>query len=188
MPGETRALPDVAGAIGRDVAGALIVGADLPFAVTSRTWAELPAGRRLGQTVTPAAITGAADAVNATAVLPSLMTNARQRSNVGAFVAASRVPLVVEVVTLSATGTPLGSQLIVADEAGFMHQQLPIAPVAEGTSVTAVVRILQGDGIVVPYASIIDNTTAEAVFVSGEPIALGGAATVAMLARSVSTH
>jgi hypothetical protein len=69
-PGETRVLSDVAGHLGRDITGALIVGADMPFAVTSRAWAELPGGRTLGQTVRPIAIAGAADAVNETAVPP----------------------------------------------------------------------------------------------------------------------
>src|SRR5688572_25401613 len=34
MPGETRVLSDVASVVGRDITGALIVGADMPFAVT----------------------------------------------------------------------------------------------------------------------------------------------------------
>jgi hypothetical protein len=182
LPGETRVLSDVAAVLGRDITGALIVGADMPFAVTSRTWAELPSGRTLGQTVTPVAITGGADAVNATAVLPFLTTDAGQRSNVGAFVAASHAQLVVEIALLSATGATLASQVIVVDEPGFMHRQLSI-PGAE--SITAVVRILEGDGIVVPYASTIDNASAEALFVSGEPISSGGAATRTMLVKAV---
>ena len=186
MPGETRVVSDLANGFGRDVAGALIVGAEMPFAVTSRTWAELPAGRTLGQTVAPVAITGTADAVNTIAVLPLHMTNAQQRSNVGAFVAASHAPLVVEVAVLSAGGATLASQLIVVDEPGFVHRQLLIPPADAG--VTAVVRILEGDGIVVPYASIIDNATAEAVFLSGEPISLRGGATLAMLAKTVAAH
>jgi hypothetical protein len=188
MPGETRALSDVAGGLGRNITGALIVGADLPFAMTSRTWAALPAGRTLGQTVAPVAMTGTADAVNAIAVLPSLTTDTRQRSNVGLFVAASHAPLVVEIATFSATGALLASQLVVVDEPGFLHRQLPIAPAAAATSVTAVVRILEGDGIVVAYASTIDNASAEAVFVSGEPISLRGAATLAMLAKTVTAR
>jgi hypothetical protein len=179
-PGETRTLSDVAGALERNITGALIVGADMPFAVTSRTWAELPAGRTLGQTVAPVGMTGAADAANAMAVLPSLTTDAQQRSNVGVFVAASHVPLIVEVAMLSAAGATLGSQLIVVEEPGFIHRQFAAAP-----SITAVVRILEGDGIVVPYASTIDNASAEALFVSGEPISLRGAATLAMLAKTV---
>ncbi len=172
MPGETRILADVAGSQGRDITGALIIGASLPFAVTSRIWAEGPAGRTLGQTVPPVAISGTADAVNDVAVLASLMAGGGQRSNAGVFVAASHAPFVVEVAVLSAAGATLASQLIVVEEAGFVHRQLAISPMTG--AMTAVVRILEGEGIVVPYASIVDNITAEAVFVSGEAISRQG--------------
>jgi hypothetical protein len=86
---------------------------------------------------------------------------------------------------LSATGATLASQLIVVEEPGFMHRQLAVPPVASADSVTAVIRILEGDGIVVPYASTIDNASAEALFVSGEPISSGGAATRTMLVKAV---
>jgi hypothetical protein len=185
-PGETRMLSDVVGHLGRDIAGALIIGADLPFAVTSRTYAELPLGRTLGQTVTPVAITGSADAVNEMAVLPSLTGDARQRSNVGVFVAASHAPLLVEIALLSPSGATLGSQLVAVDEPGFVHRQLSLAQIGAATpNSTAIVRILQGEGIVVPYASIIDNVSAEAVFVSGEAIASHGAASRNMLVKAV---
>lgn len=179
MPGQTRTLVDVAADLGRDVMGALIVGADLPFAVTSRTWAELPSGRTLGQSVVPVAIAGAADAASAMAVLPSLAANAEQRSNVGLFVAASRAPVVVEIALLAPDGASLGSELVVVDEPGFIHRQLAIAPASNGT--TAVVRILEGDGIAVPYASLIDNASGEALFVSGPPVSNGPGATSTFL-------
>jgi hypothetical protein len=180
LPGETRMLADVLGDLDRDLTGALIIGAELPFAVTSRTWAELPNGRTLGQTVAPVALTGTA---NDAAALPFLTTDARQRSNLGLFAAASHAPLVVELELLSESGASLGSQVIVAGEPGFIHRQLAIPP--SDASVTAIVRILEGDGIVVPYASIVDNATAEAAFVSGEPVSLRGAATLRMVAGAV---
>lgn len=185
MPGETRTFEDVAGNLGRDATGALIVGADLPFALTSRTWAELPARRTLGQSVVPVAIGGAADAINDAAVLPSLATQAGLRSNAGVFIAASDAPLIVEVVWRSEDGASAGSQLIVADEPGLMHRQLPIARPAATGPVTAVVRILEGDGIVVPYASTIENTSAEAFFVTGSPVAARAASSREMLVRAV---
>ena len=176
--GETRMLDDVLGDLDRDVTGALLVGADLPFAVTSRTWAELPHGRTLGQTVAPVSVAGTA---NAAAVLPFLGTDAQQRSNVGLFAAASHAPLVVEIELLSESGASLGTQVIVAEEPGFIHRQLAVA----GTNVTAVFRILEGDGIVVPYASTVDNATAEALFMSGEPVSLRGGETLRMLMQTV---
>jgi hypothetical protein len=186
MPGETRMLSDVAGSLGRDITGALIVGADLPFAVTSRTWADRPAGRTLGQSVVAVGMSGAADAVNEVAVLPALTGNAQQRSNVGLFVAASHAPLVVEVAVLSSAGATLASQLITIEEPGFVHRQLSVPAVDHAAGSTAIIRILEGDGIAVPYASTIDNVSAEAVFVSAEPISLRGGATLAMLARAVT--
>jgi hypothetical protein len=75
---------------------------------------------------------------------------------------------------------------VVLDEPGFVHRQLSLAQMIEpATGVTAVVRILEGDGIAVPYASIIDNVSAEAVFVSGEAISVRSEATRTMLTRTV---
>ncbi|HEY0157799.1 MAG TPA: hypothetical protein VGF28_10980 [Thermoanaerobaculia bacterium] len=185
MPGETRTLSDVAGHLGRDLAGALIAGADQPFALTSRTWAELPSGRTLGQSVVPVAIGGEADAVNEVAVLPSLAPGARQRANVGFFAAASHAPLVVEVALRSPSGASLGSRLVVLDEPGFVHRQLAVPATTEAGGSTAVIRILQGDGVVIPYASVIDNVSAESLFVSGQPVAVRGAASRGLLARAV---
>jgi hypothetical protein len=79
--------------------------------------------------------------------------------------------------------TSIGPQRIAIDEPGFVHRQLSLSAVTG--AVTAVMRILQGDGIVVPYASIVDNITAEAVFVSGEPISRHGMNGLAMLASTV---
>ncbi|HEX2060544.1 MAG TPA: hypothetical protein VHK90_07375 [Thermoanaerobaculia bacterium] len=179
MPAETRTLSDIAGSLGRDVTGALIVGAELPFALTSRTWAERPAGRTIGQSVVPVAIAGSADAAGTAGVLPSLTTNDQQRSNAGIFAVASHAPLVIELAMLSPSGAVIGAELIVVDEPGFLHRQLSIP-----TS-TAIVRILEGDGIVVPYASTIDNGSAEAFFVSGSAISVGGESSRAMLAKAV---
>ena len=184
--GETRVLADVAGGFDRDLAGALIVGAEMPFALTSRTYAEVASGRTVGQTVAPVGIAGSADAVNDVGVLPALAQGDRERSNVGLFVAASHAPLVVEVAALSESGATLGSQLVIVNEPGFVHRQFSLSQIAgRATSATAVVRILEGDGIVVPYASIIDNTSAEAAFVPAEPISANGESSLRMLARAV---
>lgn len=179
--GETRVVSDVLGSMGRDVTGALIVGADMPFVLTSRTYAERPAGRTLGQTVLPVAIAGGADAVNEVAILAGLAQNERQRANVGLFVAASRVPFVAEIELVSASGSSLGSRLIVLDAEGFAHQQFSVA---DGAS--AMVRILEGDGVIVPYASIVDNVSAEAMFVPADAMASRGTAARAMLSRAVA--
>lgn len=185
--GETRVVSDVLVQMGRDVTGALIVGASMPFVLSSRTYAERPAGRTLGQTVLPIAITGGADAVNEIAVLAGLDRKDGQRVNVGLFVTASRVPLVAEIKLVSPTGTHLGSQLIVLDAEGFAHRQFSVATIAgESEDVSAIVNILEGDGIVVPYASIVDNRSAEAIFVPADAATSRGGAAHVMLSRAVT--
>ena len=185
-PGETRIVADVLAQQGRDVTGALIVGATMPFVVTSRTYAELPGGRTLGQTVLPVAISGGADAVNEVAILAGLGQSEHQRANVGLFVAASRAPFVAEIELVSSSGQLLGSQLVVVDGEGLAHHQFSAAAIGGMDAVSAIVRVLQGDGIVVPYASIIDNVSAEAMFLSAGAAMSRGAAAVAMLGRTVA--
>lgn len=186
-PGETRIVSDVVGNQGRDVAGSLIVGADLPFALTSRTYAESSSGKRLGQTVTPMAISAGSDAIEDASVLPGLTAGTAQRTNIGALLVASRAPLIAEIELVSASGTTLGSRLLVVQEPGFVHHQLSTADVADiDADASALIRIIEGDGVVAPYGSMIDNSTAEAIFVVGQPIAARGGAARAMLVRAVN--
>ncbi|HYC60925.1 MAG TPA: hypothetical protein VEK79_15285 [Thermoanaerobaculia bacterium] len=177
FPGETRTITDVLGDHGRDVIGAIVIGGDKPFVVTSRTYN----GNTLGQTVRPIAIAGAADAVNEVAVLAGLSRDANQRANVGLVAIASHVPFIAEIELVSAEGAHLGSQLIMLEGEGFAHRQFRVTGGA-----SAVVRVLQGDGIIVPYASVIDNRSGEALFVSTEPAASAGANALLMLDSMVS--
>lgn len=181
FPGETRTLTDVLGDQGRDVIGAIVIGADLPFVVTSRTYNATT----LGQTVRPIAIAGAADAVNEVAVLAGLSHNEHQRANVGLAIVASHVPFIAEIELVSAEGHRLGSQLVVLETEGFAHRQFSAASMGTGGT-SAVVRVIQGDGIVVPYASVIDNRSGNALFVSTEPATSAGSAARVMLDRMVS--
>lgn len=181
-PGETRTLADVLGHEGRDLAGALIVGASMPFVVTSRTYAERPTGRTLGQTVEPIAMTGGADAVNDVAILAGLTNDAHHRTNIGVFLAASRAPFVAEIELVSASGASLGSTFIDVGAEGLAHHQFPVTT---SGAVSAIVRIVQGDGIVVPYASIINNTSAEAMFVSASAAKTRSAAAVMLMMDAV---
>ena len=177
--GETRTLTDVLGDEGRDVIGAIVIGASLPFVVTSRTYNATT----LGQTVRPIAIAGAADAVNEVAVLAGLAHDEHQRANVGLAIVASHVPFIAEIELVSAEGDRLGSQLVALETEGFAHRQFSVV----GTShASAIVRVLQGDGIIVPYASVIDNRTGEALFVSTEPATSAGAAARVILDKLVS--
>lgn len=181
--GETRVIHDVLDSMDHDTGGALIVGGSMPFAVTSRTWAEHPGGRTLGQTVQPIAISGGAETIAELAVLPGLRRLAGQRANVGLFVAVSRAPFVAEIELVSATGATVGSHLVAFAGDGFAHHQIAVDPAAE--AVSAIVRIREGDGVVVPYGSIIDNETAEALFVPADAASSRGNAARSMMRAAV---
>lgn len=154
--------------------GSLVVGADLPFSVTSRTYNDkVP----LGQTV-PAArdflVNSFGEADNqATAYIPGIASDAGKRTNVG-FTAGNggSVPLVVEVLIRNASGEIVGMRSISVPPATFMHLQFAVGPLLQpDTSLdlgSADVRIVEGEGALVPYASVIDNATDVATYIMGQ--------------------
>jgi hypothetical protein len=168
-------LEDILGGYERaNITGALLLGSDRPFAVTSRAYnSRLP----LGQTV-PASRNffenslGTID--NATAVyIPGIMQNSRTRTNLG-FVAGSSgslsTPMLVEVTIRDANGGVAGTKTVFIPQGNFAQYQFNIDTfVDEDIEVgTAEFRITQGEGTVVPYASLIDNVTGEAAYIMGE--------------------
>lgn len=152
--------------------GALIVGADQPFAVTSRAYSD---SAPLGQTV-PATRDfldnsfGTADNT-ATAYIPGIISNARTRTNVGfvAGSAGSAGDMTVEVTIRNATGGVAGTRSITIPGGRFAHMQFPVGSFAnmQFDIGSADFRITQGEGVVVPYASLIDNVTGEATYLMG---------------------
>lgn len=172
-PGGTRIVGDFVKGSGVAL-GAVVIGADKPFAVTSRSYSMSPAGDTVGQTVlasrdflTDALLDSAA---NATAYLPGLILNNRFRTNLGFAAGAGLTgPLVFQITIRNAEGATLGSEQFTVPAGSYMHQQMGIQRfTATGFNAgSAEVRILSGDGSIVPYASVIDNSTADAVFVSG---------------------
>jgi hypothetical protein len=75
----------------------------------------------------------------------------------------------------------------VVEEPGFVHHHLSTADIAEiPDGATAVVRIVEGDGLVVPYASMIDNASAQALFIGGQPVMAHGMAARTMLSNVVA--
>lgn len=153
--------------------GALIVGGNQPFAVTSRAYSNT---RPLGQTV-PAArdfldnSLGTADNAGI-AYIPGIVSNAGTRTNVG-FVAgsagSSTEAMTIEVSVRNGTGGVVGTRSITIPAGRFAHMQFPVASFANGAFDigSADFRITQGEGVVVPYASVIDNTTGEATYLMG---------------------
>jgi hypothetical protein len=152
--------------------GALIVGGNQPFALTSRAYRT---GMPLGQTV-PATgnfldnSLGTADNT-ATAYVPGIVSNATMRTNVGfvAGSAGSSTPMTIEVSVRNGTGGVAGTRSITIPGGTFAHMQFPVASFANGAIDigSADFRITQGEGVVVPYASVIDNTTGEATYLMG---------------------
>lgn len=147
--------------------GALLIGGDQPFAVTSRIYNVDASGVAVGQTV-PAA----QDFLSTTsqvAVIPGLTANANVRSNIG-FVAAAgaAAPLVLELALTGATGARLGATTFTIAPGAISHIQLSTLSLTTipFDLATATIRILSGSGDVTGYASLIDNRTNHAMFVS----------------------
>ena len=151
--------------------GALLIGGDRPFAVTSRVYNVEPSGATIGQTVP---VTQEFLSSNAqTAFIPGLTANTNVRSNVGFLAAAAAgAPLVVEVGLRSATGTSLGARTFTIAPGTMSHVQLSTSTITTTPFdvATATLRILSGSGDVTGYASMIDNRSNHVAFVgSGFP-------------------
>jgi len=159
------------------VSGAILIGSDRPFAVTSRTFSMTPDGNTIGQTVPPARdfidnTIGRTDLSTAVAYVPGLIDNARFRSNLGAVIGngSATDPLVISVNVRGADGVSAGTRTITVQPGNFTHLQFDARSMI-GTRMldigSAEFRITQGNGAVVPYASVVDNATADAVFITG---------------------
>ena len=155
-----------------NVSGALLLGGDAPFAVTSRAYSS---DSPLGQTVEPQrdfldSSLGTVDNA-AFAYIPGIMQNAMTRTNVG-FVAGnagSSAPMVVEVVARNGAGGTVGTHRTTIPAGTFFHTQFALSRmVSSSFDVGSVdVRVVEGEGVVIPYASLVDNTSGEAAFLMG---------------------
>lgn len=179
-PGGSVLLKDVVNVSGiTRQTGSILVGGDRPFAVTSRSYSMSPSGDTVGQTVLPVRdfidnSVGQSDPAMAVAYIPGLISNAQSRTNLG-FVAgnanSSGDGLRIEVSLKDAAGTLLGTPRVFFVGPGtFTHVQFSSRTVADSSFDigSATFRILSGSGAVAPYASVIDNRTADAVFVAGQ--------------------
>lgn len=179
-PNTTVILRDVlAGYNGRtSSSGALIVGGDQTFAITSRTYSTGPNGvSNGGQTVTPVRdffenSTGRSDN-SFVAVLPGITNNASTRTNIG-FVAgsgsAAGATFAVQVTIRNAAGTSLGTKLVTIAPGNFTHTQFSVSSITSTPFDigSAELRIVGGLGSVVPYASVIDNNSGNASYIMGQ--------------------
>lgn len=170
---ETVFLRDVLKGYGSaNVSGAILLGADRPFAVTSRTYNNRFA---LGQTV-PATgdfltqTLGNPDN-SAYAYIPGISQTATRRTNVGfAAGAGTSGPMVVEITIRQAAGGIAGTRSYTVPAGTFEQMQFPVSSITDAVfDVGSVeVRIASGDGSVVPYASVVDGPTSEATFIMGQ--------------------
>jgi hypothetical protein len=152
--------------------GAVILGGNRPFAVTSRAYSSLSA---VGETV-PATgdfLENSLELADNTgfAYIPGVAQNAAWRTNFG-FVAGaggSLSPMVVEATVRAAAGGVLGTRTFVIEAGNFAHHQINLRSIAPGNfDVGSIdVRVTAGEGSVVPYASLIDNNTGEAAYIMG---------------------
>lgn len=175
-PNSTRLLRDVLrGHRGQtSTVGALIVGADRPFAITARSYNSL-GGNTVGETITPVRdffenATGQFDGVSV-AYLPGLVNNGLARTNIG-FVSASGSAtggFTVEVTVKNAAGAVLGTRRVTNLAGNFTHTQFSLASITNQffDVGSAEVRILGGSGVVIPYAAVIDNRTQSVAYIMG---------------------
>lgn len=165
-----------------ETSGALLVGGDQPFVLTSRTYAA-GAGGGVGETVPPVS-----DVVDGgTLYLPALVSNASARSNIGFVAAAGTQPLVIETALHDRGGASLGTRSFtvapgVTTQLQFSTRSVAAAPFDEAS---AKMRIVSGDGTLIGYASVVDNASADASFISGGMTMNGGGASLReVLARA----
>ena len=154
--------------------GALLVGSDRPFAVTSRSYSMSPSGDTVGQTVLPVRdflenTIGDTNNAMAVAYIPGAVQNSRFRTNVGFVAGSGASNMGVEITVKNSDGSQIGKRTFTVPANTFSQVQVPITAITT-TSTDAAgieVRIASGDGAVAPYASVIDNSTADAVYVAG---------------------
>jgi hypothetical protein len=136
-----------------------------------------PSGDTVGQTVLPVrdfldGTFGSIDLATAVAYIPGLIQNSRFRTNLGMVAAngsSSGATMGVTITLRNESGASVGSTVMSVPSGAAMHIQFSARSVSNATFDigSADFRITQGTGSVVPYASVIDNSTADAVFVVG---------------------
>jgi hypothetical protein len=161
----------------QNVSGALILGGDNTFAVTSRSYLTAANGTTVGQTVTPARdffdnTLGRSDNTQV-AIIPGIIRNASTRTNIGLVAGAGSAadgPFIVQVTIRDASGNPLGSRLITVPPGNFTQTQFSVASITSTPFDvgSAEIKLVQGSGAVVPYASVIDNTTGSPMYIMGQ--------------------
>jgi len=167
---------------GAAVSGALLAGADEPFALTSRTYNATSNGT-FGQTVSTAqdiATDGSDDA--STLYIPGIVQNAAFRTNLGLVISANS-PMTVTVMINDANGQSIGTRTFNVAAGVTTHVQFGVPSVtASAFDVAgAVVHITAGSGTVIAYGSVVDDVTGDASYISGGTAAAGAVSPLSLL-------
>lgn len=158
------------------VRGALLVGGNHPFAISSRTYNTGDAGGTYGQT-----IPGVRDFIEnssgmtpdmATAYLPGIINNDDFRTNIGFLVGANNVvaeDLVVQVRLFDRNGAQYGSAEYTFPAGEFAQRQVNITSIDPRVVniASANVTVTQGNGTIIPYLSVVDNVSGDGNFILG---------------------
>lgn len=154
--------------------GAVMLGADRPFAVSSRSYVMNANGGTIGQSVMPVRdfldnTLGDTNLVDASAYVAGLTSNAHYRTNLG-FVAGTTNGFQLEVTIRGADGSLLGTHVFNVPPRSFEHVQFSSSVITSQSfdEASAIYRIVSGDGAVVPYASVIDNLSSAGFYISGQ--------------------
>lgn len=157
-----------------NVIGSIVASSDKPFAMTGRVYTAGASGGTFGQTVVPVrdfleSSQGSTDLTNASAYIPGLTANASFRTNLGFVAGAGPTGMTLNVKLRAADGTDLGNTSFGIAPDAFEHLQFSssLLSTASFDAGSAVYQITAGSGSVAPYASVVDNITGDAVFVSG---------------------
>jgi hypothetical protein len=172
-----------------ETSGALLVGGDKAFAITSRTYDVTSSGGTFGHTVAAATdIASTAGADDATLFIPGIVQNAAFRTNLGLLMAAGAEPMTVTVRVNGADGGAIGTRSFTVTPGVTTHVQFGAPTVAPSAfdAGGAIVRITGGTGTVVAYAAVVDNLTGDASFISGGTAGAGAASPLrTLLARAM---
>ena len=170
----TRILRDVMSGMSPTL-GAIMVGADRPFALSSRAYNANAAGATQGQSVTPLRdfldnTLATSDLSNATAYVAGLTSNSHYRTNLGFVAGSAASGLTLEVTLRGADGSTLGTGRFTIPPSGFEHVQFSSTSITNQTfdEASATYRIVSGSGTVAPYASVVDALSGAAFFIGGQ--------------------
>lgn len=140
--GSSVLLKDILGGqrAGAPISGAIRIGSDRPFAVTSRTYNQLGDGQTYGQTVPPVRnfledTVGSVDPATNVAYLPGIISNSRFRTNFGMVAAnasGDTATMNVVITMRDSLGAVAGARNLAVAPGGLLHVQFSARSLSAG--------------------------------------------------------